>query len=221
MYFFASKCQFYLCPLHRLPVTSRVWYPSIFWLCWSAQASRRCLPSFVLNRHRNSDAQHLWQWNVPHPLPSTCIAPALHNLSQWRVTPSEKPGEHDVPSSELRQIGMLLSSQDLIWCCSCCPLVLLLSGEIWWSRLCCLMTHGRVKQGEHAWRLQQALAETLVFLRMLNRWNTIVLFLTSEISHSSYSFLILFPHSWTKCCMEMKPCYLLGWQASLGWVHSQ
>lgn len=150
-----------------------------------------------------------------------CPAPALHNLSQWRVTPSEKPGEHNVPSSELRQIGMLLSSQDLIWCCSCCPLVLLWSGEIWWSRLCCLMTHGRVKQGEHAWRLQQALAETLVFLRMLNRWNTIVLFLTSEISHSSYSFLILFPHSWTKCCMEIKPCYLLGWQASLGWVHSQ
>lgn len=157
--------------------------------------------------------QEQWQY---------CAAPLLHNLSQWRVRPSEKPGEHNVPSSELRKNSILLSSQGLIWCCSCCPLVVPSPRGLWWSWVSCLPTHRRLKQGEHAWWLQRALAKTLVFLSILNTLNTIiVLFLTSEMSHSNYSFLVLFPHSWTKCCMEMKPCYLLRWQLHwAGCIHS-
>lgn len=118
--FFASKCWFYLCPLHRLTVTSRVWYPSTFWLCWSAQASRRCLPSFVLNHHRNSDAQHLWQWNVPCPcLPRTSFDAV--GVVPWLFPSQERCDE---------------AKFVLFW--------------------------PTVKQGEHAWWLQRALAKTCV-----------------------------------------------------------
>lgn len=83
--FFASKCQYYPCPLHKLPVTSRVWYPS-----YSGCVGQLKLPGDVslhLVWSITGIAMLSISGNEMFHVP--CSAPLLHNLSPWRVKPSD------------------------------------------------------------------------------------------------------------------------------------